>query len=70
MCGLSHTLGKTIGKAELSVDVHHPLADDISSDVNSPGVFHLFLQLISDGEHYFLTYLTYFLIPITILFVL
>ena len=33
MHGLSHALGKTFSKAELSVDIHHPLADDISSDV-------------------------------------
>ena len=68
---LSHTLGKTFGKAELSVDIYHPLADDISGDINSPGIFHLFLQLISNGEHYFLTYLTYILLmPITIFFYL
>ena len=37
---LSHTLGKTFGKAELSVDVHHPLTDYVSGDVNSPGISH------------------------------
>ena len=35
----SHTLCKIFSKAELTVDVHHPLADDISSDINSPDIF-------------------------------
>ena len=52
MRGLSHTLGKRFSKAELSADVHHPLNEGISSDVNSPGISHLFSQLISDGEHF------------------
>ena len=61
MRGLSHTLGKRFSKAELSADVHHPLNEGISSDVNSPGISHLFSQLISDGEHFFLTLLLFHL---------
>ena len=62
MRGLSHTLGKRFSKAELSADVHHPLNEGISSDVNSIGISHLFSQLISDGEHFFwhYYYFTYF----------
>ena len=60
MRGLSHTLGKMFGKAELSVDWRSsPLADDISSDINSPGISHLLSQLISDGEHLYLTNFVY-----------
>ena len=40
--GLSHTLGKLFSKAKLSVDVHHPLADNVSCHVNSPGTPYLF----------------------------
>ena len=67
---LSHTLGKTFSKAELSVDVHHPLADDISGDVNSPGISHLLSQLISDGEDLDLTdfvYAHYYLLSVCLL---
>ena len=56
----SHTLGKMFVKAGLSVDVHHPLADDVSSDNNSPGLSHLFSQLIYDDEHFFSDIVTYF----------
>ena len=44
---------------QLSVDVPHPLAYDVSSDVNSPGISHLFSQLIYDGEHLDLTHIFY-----------
>ena len=45
------------GKAELSVDVYHPLADDVSSDLS-----HLFSQLmiIYDGENFYSDIVTYF----------
>ena len=55
----SHTLGKTFNKTQLSVDIHHPLAEGVSSHVNSPGISHLFSQLISDGEYFYLTYVVY-----------
>ena len=57
----SHTLGKMFNKIQLSVDVHHPLAEGVSSHVNSPGISHLhvFSQLISDGEYFYLTYVVY-----------
>ena len=48
----SHTLRKTFGKAKLSADVHHLLADDISSDVNSPGNSHSSSMMVNI---YFLT---------------
>ena len=37
--------------SSLHVEVHHPLTDDISGDINSTGISHLFSQLISDDEH-------------------
>ena len=55
MCRLSQALGKMLSKAELSVDVHHHLTDDVSGDVNSPGISHLLSELISDSEHLYLT---------------
>ena len=45
MRGWSHTLGKAFSKAELSVDVHHPLAHDFTGHINSPGISHLISQL-------------------------
>ena len=56
---LSHTLDKAFSKAELSVDIHHPLTDDISGDINSTGISHLFSQLIYDGEYLDFTYFVY-----------
>ena len=53
MCKQFQTFGKMFGKAELFVDVHHPLADDVSGDDNSSGLSHLFSQLVSDYEHLF-----------------
>ena len=35
MCGLSRTLGKKFSKAELSVDIHHPLADNFTGCISS-----------------------------------
>ena len=58
----SHTLGKTFGKAELSVDVYHPLADDVSGDLS-----HLFSQLIYVNIS-FLTLSPILPMPITIFF--
>ena len=55
----SHTLDKMFGKAELSVDIHHLLADDVSGQVNSPGISRLFSQLISGDEHLDLTHFVY-----------
>ena len=44
--GWSHNLGKAFSKAELSVNVHHPLAHDFTGHVNSPpGISHLISQL-------------------------
>ena len=40
----SHTLGKTFGIAELSVDVNHLLAEDVYDHVNSPGISHLYFH--------------------------
>ena len=71
MCKQSHTLGKTLSKTfvkdGLSVDVHHPLADDVSSDNDSPGLSRLFSQLIYDDEHFFSDIMSPILpMPITI----
>ena len=67
MCKQSHALGKMFGKAELSVDVYHPLADDVSGDDHSCGLSHLFSQLIYDGERFFSDIMSPILpMPITI----
>ena len=57
----SHTLGKTFGIAEFSVNVHHLLAEDVSGHINSPGIIMslIFSQLTSDGEHLDLTHFAY-----------
>ena len=47
------TLGKMFSISEISVDVHHLLADVIFGHINSPGISHLISQLISNGEHLF-----------------
>ena len=68
----SRTLGKMFSKAKLSVDVHHPLADDISSDINSPdNYFTYFYSLPLMVNIYFLDLSHLFLLmPITIFFYL
>ena len=52
-------IGKIFNEDQLSVDVHHPLAEGVSNHINSPGISHLFSQLISDGEYFYLTYVVY-----------
>ena len=54
--GLSHTLSKTFSKAKLSVDDHHPLADDILDHAHLT-YFHSLSLMVNI---YFLTYVTYF----------
>ena len=54
--GLSQTLGKTFNKAKLSVDVHHPLAVDVSGHAHLT-YFHSLSLMVNI---YFLTYITYF----------
>ena len=66
MCKQFQTFGKMFGKAELFVDVHHPLADDVSGDDNSSGLSHLFSQLVSDGERLFSDMSPILPMPITI----
>ena len=58
MRGLSHTLGKMFSKAKLSVDVRHPLPDDISGHTHLT-YFHS-LSLMVNINFCFLTYVTYF----------
>ena len=64
MHGLSHTLGMTVPtKLCFLLTFITPLAEGVSDHINSPGIPHLFSQLISDGEHLFPDihmYVTYF----------